>query len=156
MSRTVRTKLPTIPRVNPDVEVIQKDQEAKACMKAYADLKRRTRPHSLNVGDHALVKKDIKTRQALVSGLSRKQSKMLKGSMITAKRATDQKLVTRNNSFFEKLPNPLEEVIQGSSPVLRWIYKPRLILMDRKPLNTLKCQLLKRSLIRLPQVKSAQ
>ena len=111
MSRTVRTRLPTIPRVNPDVEVMQKDQEAKARMKAYADLQRRTKPHSLNVGDHALVKKDIKTRQALVWGLSRTQSKMLKGSMITAKRATNQKLVTRNSSFFKELPNPPEEVI---------------------------------------------
>ena len=37
--------------------------------------------------------------------------------MITSKRATDQKLVTRNSSFFKKLANPPEEVIQGSSPV---------------------------------------
>ena len=37
--------------------------------------------------------------------------------MITAKRTTDQKLVTRNNSFFKKLPNRLMEVIQESSPV---------------------------------------
>ena len=43
----------------------------------------------------------------------------VKGSMITAKRATDQKLVTRNSSFFKKLPNPPEEVIQESSPVPR-------------------------------------
>ena len=37
--------------------------------------------------------------------------------MITAKRATEQKLVTRNSSFFKKLTNPPEEVIQGSSLV---------------------------------------
>ena len=36
-----------------------------------------------------------------------------KGSMITAKRTTDQELVTRN----KKLPNPPEEVIRESSPV---------------------------------------
>ena len=42
MKRTVRTKLPTVPQVSPDAEVVQKDQEAKARMKAYADLKRQT------------------------------------------------------------------------------------------------------------------
>ena len=40
-----------------------------------------------------------------------------KGSMITAKRTTDQELVTRNSSSFKKLPNPPEEVIRESSPV---------------------------------------
>ena len=37
--------------------------------------------------------------------------------MITAKRTTDQELVTCNSSFFKKLPNPPEEVIHESSPV---------------------------------------
>ena len=37
--------------------------------------------------------------------------------MITAKRTTDQELVTRNSSSFKKLPNPPEEVIRESSPV---------------------------------------
>ena len=40
MKRRVRTKLPTIPKVNPDAEAMRKDQQAKTRMKAYADLKR--------------------------------------------------------------------------------------------------------------------
>ena len=76
--------------------------------------------------------------------------------MITAKRTTHQKLVTRNSSFFKKLPNPLEEAIQESSPqYLRWNYKPFLILMGQNPLNTVKCQLRKKSFVKLPQVKPA-
>ena len=90
-----------IPQVNPDAEAMQKDQEAKARMKAYAQIKSRTKPHNLNVGDHTLVPYIILD---------------VKGSMITARRTTDQKLITRNSSFFKKMPNPLEEVIQESSP----------------------------------------
>ena len=52
----MRTKLPTVPQVSPYAEVVQKDREAKARIKAYADLKRQTKPLRLNIGDHALVK----------------------------------------------------------------------------------------------------
>ena len=62
MNRTVRTKLPTVPKINPDAETMQKDQQAKARMKAYADLKRQTKPHNLNVGDHTLVKQSIQNK----------------------------------------------------------------------------------------------
>ena len=117
MNRTVRTNLPTTPQVNPDAEVMQKDQETKARFKAYADLKRRTKPHSLNVGDHALIKQRPQNKASPRFEPVPYTIQDVKGSMITAKRATDQKLVTRNSSFFKKLPNPPEEVIQESSPV---------------------------------------
>lgn len=39
MNRTVRIKLPTIMQASPDVDVMQKDQNSKAKMKAYADRK---------------------------------------------------------------------------------------------------------------------
>ena len=119
MNRTVRTKFPTIPQVNPDAEVVQKDQEAKARMKAHADLRRRTKPHSLNVGDHALVKQRPQNKASPRFKPVPYTIQDVKGSMITAKRATDQKLVTRNSSFFKKLPNPPEQVIHESSPVPR-------------------------------------
>ena len=91
---------------------MHKDQEAQACMKAYGDLKCRTKPHSLNAGDHTLIKRRSQNKAS-------PQSFRLdaKGSKITAKRTTDQKLFTRNSSFFKKLPNPLKEVIQESIPV---------------------------------------
>ena len=105
-------------KVNPDAEAMQKDQEAKARMSAYADLKRRTKPHSLKVGDHTLVKQRIQNKASPRFEPVPYTILDVKGSMITAKRTTDQKLVTRNSSsFFKKLPNPLMEVIQESSPV---------------------------------------
>ena len=103
MNWTVRTKLPTLPQVNPDAEAMQKDQEAKARMKAYADLKHWRKPHCLNVRDHTLVKQRIQNKASprfepvLYTILD------VKGSMITAKKTTDQKLVSRNSSFFKKL-----------------------------------------------------
>ena len=135
---------------------MQKGQETKARMNAYADLKRRTKPHSLNVGDHTLVKQRIQNKASPRFEPVPYTILDVKWSMITAKRTTDQKLVTRNSSFFKKLPNPLMEVIQESSPVPQVeLHKPRLILMDQNPLNSLKCQLLKKSFVRLPQVKPA-
>ena len=41
---------------------MHKDQEAKVRMKAYDDLKRWTKPHSLNTGDHTLVKQRIQNK----------------------------------------------------------------------------------------------
>ena len=117
MNRTVRTKLPTIPQGNPFAEAMQKDQEGKARMNTYADLKRRTKSHSLNVGDHTLVKRRIQNKARPRFEPVPYTILDVKGSVITAKRTTDQKVVTRNSSFFKKLPNPLMEVIQESSPV---------------------------------------
>ena len=117
MDRTVRTELPTVPQVSPDAEVVQRDREAKVRMKAYADLNRQTKPPRLNTGDHALVKQRTQNKASPRFEPVPYTIQDVKGSMITAKRATDQKLVTRNSSFFKKLANPPEEVIQGSSPV---------------------------------------
>ena len=41
----------------------------------------------------------------------------VKGSMITARRATDQKQVTRNSCHFKKLPNPPGSSIPDTEPV---------------------------------------
>ena len=117
MNRTVRTKLPTVRQVSPDAKVVQKDKEAKARMKAYGDLKRQTKPLRLNIGDHVLVKQRTQNKASPRFELVPYTIQDIKDSMITAKRATDQKLVTPNCSFFKKLANPPEEVIQGSSPV---------------------------------------
>ena len=117
MNRTVRTKLPIIPKVNPFAEAMQEDQEAKALMNTYADFKRRTKSHSLNVGDHTLVKLRIQNKANPRFEPVPYTILDVKGSVIAAKRTTDQKLVTLNSSFFKKLANPLMEVIQESSPV---------------------------------------
>ena len=142
-NRTGRTKLLTFPQVSPDAEVVQKDQEAKARMKAYADFKRQTKPLRLNIGDHALVKQRTQNKASPRFEPVPYTIQDDKGSMITAKRATDQKLVTRNSSFFKKLANPSEEVIQGSSPVPQ--IKPQVLFdfdgpENSKPTETLATQ----------------
>ena len=109
MNRTVRIKLPTIMEPTPDTEAMLKDNDSKAKMKAYADQKRHVKPHNLNAGDITLVKQRRLNKasphfepvcQSCMSVLD------VKGSMITARRATDQKEVTRNSAHCKKLPNP--------------------------------------------------
>ena len=50
MNRTVRIKLPTIMETTPDTEARQKDKDSKVKIKAYADQKRKVKPHNLNAG----------------------------------------------------------------------------------------------------------
>ena len=56
MNRTVRIKLPTIMETTPDTEAMQKDEDSKVKMKAYADQKRHVKPHNLNAEDITLMK----------------------------------------------------------------------------------------------------
>ena len=111
MNRTVRTKL------LPSHKFHLMLKSCGRTRKQRRDLKRQTKSLRLNIGDHDLVKKRTQNKASPRFEPVPYTIQDVKGSMITAKRATDQKLVTRNSSFFKKLANPLEEVIQGSSPV---------------------------------------
>ena len=114
MNRTVRIKLPTIMETTPDTEAMQKDEDSKAKMKAYADQKRQAKPHNLNARDITLVKQ---RRLNIASPHFEPVPYTIldvKGSMITARRATDQKEVTRNSSHFKKLPG---STIPDTEPV---------------------------------------
>ena len=76
-------------------------------MKAYADLKRRTKPHNLNTVDTTLVKQRRHKASPHFEPVPY-ISQDVKGSMITSRQTTDQKEVTRDSSHFKKLENPPE------------------------------------------------
>ena len=105
-NRTVRIKLPTIMETTPDTEAMQKDKDSKAKMKAYADQKRQVKPHNLNAADITLVKQSRLNKASPHFEPVPYTVLDVKGPMFTARRATDQKEVTRNTSHFKKLPNP--------------------------------------------------
>ena len=117
MNRTVRMKLPTIMETTPDTEAMQKDKDSKAKMKAYADQKRQVKLHNLNAGDTTLVKQRRLNKPSPPFEPVPYTVLDVKGSMITARRATDQKEVTCNSSHFKKLPNPPDSTIPDTEPV---------------------------------------
>ena len=93
MNRTVKIKLPTIVKTIPDTEAMQKDKDSRAKMKGYVDQKRQAKSHNLNAGNiplmkqRRLIKPSPHFEPVLYTVLD------VKGSMITARRATDQKEV---------------------------------------------------------------
>ena len=93
MNRTVKIKLPTIVKTIPDTVAMQKDKDSKGKMKAYVHQKRQVKSHNLNGGDIPLMKQRRLTKPSphfqpvLYTVLD------LKGSMISARRDTDQKEV---------------------------------------------------------------
>ena len=110
MNRTVRIKLPTIMETTPDTEARQKDMDSKAKMK-YADQKRKVESHNLNAGDITLVKQRRLNKASPHFEPVPYTILDVKGSMITARRATEQKEVTRKSSHFKKLANLPESTI---------------------------------------------
>ena len=117
MNRTVRIKLPTIMETTRDTEALQKDKDSKAKMKAYADQKLQVKPHNLNAGDITLVNQRRLNKASPHFEPVPYTVLDVKGSMITTRRATDQKEVTRNSSHFKKLPNIPGSTIPDTEPV---------------------------------------
>ncbi|KAK3739257.1 hypothetical protein QZH41_000263 [Actinostola sp. cb2023] len=87
-----------------------KDTHAKARMKEYADKKRHTQPHDIQVGDSVLVRQEKRNKfttpfePVLYTVIS------VNRSMITAHRTTDEREITRNSSHYKKVN------IQGQRP----------------------------------------
>ena len=102
--RSMNNKLPEAPRSPPDLkEIRQRDNLAKAKMKAYADAKAYVKPSSISVGDSVLVKRDPSDKKSQPP--YRPEHFVVtqkKGSMVTAK--GDSKTITRNSSFFKQVP----------------------------------------------------
>ncbi|KAK3738181.1 hypothetical protein QZH41_007180 [Actinostola sp. cb2023] len=102
--RPMNNKLPEAPRSPPDLkEIRQRDNLAKAKMKAYADAKAYVKPSSISVGDSVLVKRNPSDKKSQPP--YRPEHFVVtqkKGSMVTAK--GDSKTITRNSSFFKQVP----------------------------------------------------
>ena len=86
LKRTVKTKLPHVPRADPISDIVRKrDTEQKKKIKMYADRKRYVKPSDLSVGDPVLVKRP----DNLQKGRTPYEPKPLritekKGTMLTA------------------------------------------------------------------------
>jgi len=118
MNRTVRIKLPTIVKTTPDTDAKQKDKDSKEEMKAYADQKRQAKLHNLKAGDITLVKQRKLNKASPDFEPVPYTILDVKGSMITARRSTDQKEVTRNSYHFKKPPNLPGSTIPDTESVL--------------------------------------
>ena len=83
----------------PDTEAMQMDKDSKAKMKAYVDHKRQVKPHNLYAGDITLVKQRRLNKPSTHFEPVPYTVLDVKGSLITARRATDQKEVIRNRNY---------------------------------------------------------
>ncbi|XP_028413678.1 uncharacterized protein LOC114536535 [Dendronephthya gigantea] len=105
MRRFVRSKIPQIDRADPVSEIIRKrDSFQKEKMKLYTDNKCYVKPSNIFVGDSVLVKRPFPMNKgASVYDPNPMTVVGAKGNMITAKNSDTT--VTRNSSFFKKLPS---------------------------------------------------
>ena len=131
----------------PDTEALQKDKDSKAKMKAYVDQKRQVKPHDLNAGDITLVKQRRLNKASPHFEPVPYTILDVKGSMITARRATDQKEVTCNSSHFKKPPTLPGSTIPDTEPVPP-MSKCHSTSKDRRSVNPPQPQHPKRNLVR--------
>ena len=105
-NRKVHVKLPQIPTPSDrhkDSLIRQRDEEAKAKMKNYADTKRRATELKIQVGDKVLLRQRKKNKFTSKFDPNPFDVIRVKGTMITVRR--NGKFVTRNVSFFKQIQN---------------------------------------------------
>ena len=102
--RTIKNHLPhLITPIAEDPSIRERDTKAKRKIKQYADRKAYVKPNDLRVGDTVIVKSN-NTSKALTPYQPNPMTIIKKkGSMITA---THKGSLTRNSSFFKKIPKP--------------------------------------------------
>lgn len=106
--KSVSNTTPLPKRLKTDIKdkthdkVRSNDQKAKMKMKMDADDRNRSRESSLKVDDLVLVKQLAKSKSTTVFESNVYVVVCINGSMITAKRLSDGRTVTRNSSFFKK------------------------------------------------------
>ncbi|KAK3083972.1 hypothetical protein FSP39_006106 [Pinctada imbricata] len=101
-SRTIKTKLPEMPKSPPNSPLRNNDASEKSKNKKYADSKRKGRESSIKEGDQVLVKQ--RKRDKLTPPFHPKPAKVIrrKKSMITVNH--EGKEITRDASHFKPLP----------------------------------------------------
>ena len=103
--RRLKSTLPRIQYDQASPEVRQTDGKRKEKMKEYADKYSHAKSKDLDVGDKVLIKQPKKVKMSTPFKPELLEIKDKKGSMITAQ--TGEYTVTRNASFFKKLPSKL-------------------------------------------------
>ena len=101
--RRLKSTLPRIQYDQASPEVRQTDAKRKEKMKEYADKYSHAKSTDLHVGDKVLIKQPKKDKMSTPFKPEPLEIKDKKGSMITAQ--TGEYTVTRNASFFKKLPS---------------------------------------------------
>jgi hypothetical protein len=103
--RSLRTRLPQLPKEKKVEEVRNKDLKSKSRMKKFADKKAVHR--EIKIGDHVLLRRDkLANKLQAPFDPSPYRVTKVKESMVTAER--NQKNVTRNISFFKKIEGKIE------------------------------------------------
>jgi len=104
-SRKMRTVLPELSmRPQGDEEMRERDRREKEKMKQYADHRANAKQSDLKPGDTVLVRQPKENKLSTPYDPKPYQVQERKGSMVTARR--DDKSITRNTSFFKKIPQP--------------------------------------------------
>ena len=103
--RTYRTKLPQIKPTYDDTEIRERDRLSKAKSKGYADRNRNVKISNFELNDTVLVKQKKLNKLTPPFNPAPYTIIDMKGSMITARSNNTQSTITRNSSFFKKIPN---------------------------------------------------
>lgn len=106
--RTIKNRLPhLVAPIAGDHSIRVRDTQAKKTIKKYADRKVYVKPNNLSVGD-TVVKSDHTSKAHTPYQPNPLTITKKKGSMITATHKDNQ--ITRNASFFKKIPKPLRNL----------------------------------------------
>ena len=103
--RSYRTRMPLIRKTYDDEEIRIKDQKAKDKMKEYADRKRNVKESKFAINDAVLVKQNKVNKLTSPFNPTPLIVVAVKGSMVTAKSTKENRWITRNSSFFKKIPD---------------------------------------------------
>ena len=113
--RSYRTKIPEIRKKHDDYVLRQKDKESKNKMKKYADKNRNVKSSNFQINDTVLVKQPKTNKLTPPFDTDPYVIIAIKGNMITARSTTNERCITRNSSFFKKIP------CRKNSPVNNYI-----------------------------------
>ena len=104
-NREIRGKLPSLPRnskvIDRNDEAKQNDEQQKKRGRVYADMRRKTRPSNINVGDTVLVKQKKTNKFSTNFAPTPYTVVRVKGSKIVTRSGSHY--ITRNATFFKRL-----------------------------------------------------
>ena len=107
--REIETSIPQVIFKEPQLDILEADNDAKLKMKTYADKRNHAKPSTITIGDPVLIKSDnTKSKAAPPYDPKPLVVTERKGSMITAER--NGRRVTRNSSFFKPSPKLANDV----------------------------------------------
>ena len=113
--REMRGKIPQFSLSSEeDPEVRQKDALLKRKMKIYADKRANAKPSPIREGDTVLLRQEKKNKLSTPFEGVPYTVFQKKGSMVTAERTTDGRMVTRNTEDFKSCPPSTKETTQAT------------------------------------------